>query len=97
MNPMIDGEIIRISLPPMTTEDREAYIKLLSTKLENGRVMIRQIRGEVMHDIKVEFEKKQITEDEKFLLEKKLQGLTDEFIAKIEDAGGRKKQELAQI
>src|SRR4030065_1333123 len=41
MNPSVDGQIIRISFPPMTTEDREKYTKLLSVKLESGRVMIR--------------------------------------------------------
>src|SRR3990167_8684184 len=64
MNPNIDGEIIRIVMPPLTTEDREKYVKLLSQKLENGRVMIRQIRGDEMHDIKDKFEKKEMTEDD---------------------------------
>ena len=97
MNPSIDGELIRIVLPPLTTEDREKYVKLLSTKLENGRVMMRQIRGDVMHEIKKRFEAKEISEDEKFGQEKSLQGLTDEFVAKIESGGERKKQELLQI
>lgn len=97
LNPMIDGEIIRIALPPLTTEDREKYVKLLSTKLENGRVMIRQIRGDVMHEIRKKFETKEITEDEKFAQEKRLQGLTDEFVGSIEAVGERKKQELLQI
>lgn len=97
MNPMIDGEIIRISLPPLTTEDRESYIKLLSTKLENGRVMIRQIRGDAMHEIKKSFEAKEISEDEKFSQEKHLQELTDEFIAKIEEVGEKKRGELTQL
>lgn len=97
MNPNIDGEIIRISLPPLTTEDREKYIKLLSTKLENGRVMIRQIRGDAMHEIKKKFEAKESSEDEKFGQEKSLQAITDEFTANIEAVGERKKQELTQI
>ena len=97
MNPSMDGEIIRISFPPLTTEDREKYVKLLSAKLENGRIMIRQIRGEVMHDIKKEFESKEITEDEKFGQEKKLQEITDEFIKMIEDLGEKKKHELLQV
>ncbi len=97
LNPAIDGEILRISLPPLTTEDREKYVKLLSTKLENGRVMIRQIRGEEMRDIKDGFENKTITEDEKFGQEKRLQEITDEFIKKLDDMGERKKQELLQI
>lgn len=97
MNPSIDGEIIRIALPPLTTEDREKYVKLLSAKLENGRVMIRQTRGEAMHEIKKRFEAKEISEDEKFGQEKRLQELTDEFVAKIEQIGENKKQELLQI
>lgn len=97
MNPSIDGEIIRISMPPLTTEDREKYVKLLSTKLENGRIMVRQIRGDEMHEIKKKFEAKEITEDEKFGQEKELQGLTDEFIGLIDSAGEKKKLELLQI
>jgi ribosome recycling factor len=97
MNPVIDGEIIRITFPPLTTEDRESYIKLLSTKLENGKVMVRQVRGEAMHDIKKSFEEKEISEDDKFSQEKQLQEITDDFIGKIEALSERKKQELTQI
>lgn len=97
MNPNVDGEVLRIVMPPMTTEDREKYVKLLSTKLEAGRVTIRQIRADVMHEIKKKFEAKEITEDDRFAQEKKLQGLTDGFIQKIEDAGEKKKTELLQI
>ncbi len=97
MNPAIDGEIIRISMPSLTTEDREKYVKLLSTKLENGRIMIRQVRADAMHEIKKKFEAKEVSEDQKFAQEKKLQELTDEFTEKIEAIGERKKQELLQI
>jgi len=97
MNPSINGQIIRISFPPMTTEDREKYTKLLATKLESGRVMIRQVRQEGMHDIKKAFEEKSLSEDEKFAEEKKLQEITDEFVEKINVMGEKKKEELLQI
>lgn len=97
MNPNIDGEIIRIVMPPLTSEDRDKYVKLLGQKLEAGRVMIRQIRADEMHEIKKKFEAKEITEDEKFADEKKLQEITDSFIAKIEEIGEKKKAELLQI
>ncbi|KKQ49591.1 MAG: Ribosome-recycling factor [Candidatus Woesebacteria bacterium GW2011_GWD1_38_10] len=97
MNPSINGQIIRISFPPMTTEDREKYTKLLATKLESGRVMIRQVRQEGMHDIKKAFEEKTLSEDEKFAEEKKLQEITDEFVEKINVMGEKKKEELLQI
>lgn len=97
MNPSIDGEIIRISVPPLTTEDREKFVKLLSSKLEESRVVIRQIRADAMHGIKKDFEERKITEDEKFAFEKNLQGLTDEFVGKVEQMGEAKKQELLQL
>lgn len=96
-NPIIAGEVIRISLPPLTTEDREKYVRLLSAKLENGRIMIRQVRGDAMHEIKKSFEAKEISEDEKFAQEKRLQEITDEFIEDINQAGEKKKEELLQI
>ena len=97
LNPSIDGEIIRVNVPPLTSEDREKYTKLLSTKLESGKVMIRQVRGDAIKEIRKEFEKKQISEDEKFNQEKKLQGITDEYTEKIDKAGEKKKQELLQM
>ena len=97
LNPIIDGEIIRINLPMMTSEDRKEYIKLLSTKLESGKVMIRQIRGEIMKSIKRGFEEKEITQDEKFIQEKRLQEITDEFVGKIEEIGKKKEQELLEV
>ncbi|HET7099131.1 MAG TPA: ribosome recycling factor [Patescibacteria group bacterium] len=97
MNPSVDGEILRIVMLPLTTEDREKYVKLLSTKLEAGKVTIRQIRADEMHDIKKSFEDKTITEDDKKEQEKKLQDLTDSFTKKIEEIGEKKKVELLQI
>jgi ribosome recycling factor len=105
MNPAIssqggsgsDSQVIRISLPPLTTEDREKYVKLLSSKLENARIMVRQVRADYMHDIKKAFEGKKLSEDEKFAQEKKLQGITDEFIEKINELGEKKRTELLQL
>ena len=96
-NPSVDGEIIRISLPAMTTEDREKYVKLLSTKLESGRVMIRQVRSDVMRDLKKGFENKELSEDERFNQEKQIQEITDEFVGKIDESGKKKEVELLQV
>jgi ribosome recycling factor len=96
-NPSVDGEIIRISLPPLTTEDREKYVKLLSTKLESGRVMIRQVRSDAMRDIKKSFENKELSEDEKFNQEKQLQERTDDFVGKIDENGKNKEVELLRV
>lgn len=97
MNPSIDGEIIRISFPPLTTEDREKYVKILSQKLESAKVMARQVRADEMQEIKKKFENKELTEDDKKDEEKKLQDLTDSFVSKIDEMGEKKKQDLMQI
>lgn len=97
LNPAIDGEILRINLPPLTTEDREKFVKLLSKKLESSKIMIRQIRAAALKEIKETFEKKEITEDENFNQEKSLQNITDEYVKSIDEIGENKKQELLQI
>jgi len=97
LNPSIDGDVIRISIPPMTGEDREKFVKLLHTKLENAKVHIRQIRADAMKDIKTAFEAKDIGEDEKFSQEESLQRITDEYTQKVEELGKIKESELLQV
>lgn len=97
LNPIIGGEVLRISLPPLTTEDREKYIKLLHQKLENGKIIVRHVRQDGMHQIKKGFENKLVTEDERVLQEKKLQELTDQFIGKVDDTGRAKENELRTL
>ncbi len=97
LNPTIDTDKLRISLPPLTTEDREKYVKLLHVKLEESRVSMRQSRGDTMQKIKKAFEAKEITEDDKFADEKKTQEITDEFIKKIEEMGDKKTEELRTV
>lgn len=93
----VDGTIIRISIPSLTDERRQQYIKLCHAKIEGGRVMVRQIRHEFMADLKRQFEAKEIGEDDKKRLEKELQVLTDEMMAEIEVLREKKEAELAQI
>lgn len=93
-NPSIDGELLRLTLPPLTTEDREKYVKLLSGKLESGKVMIRKARAQAMHSIKNELADKKISQDQRRSQEKDLQKSVDEYVGKIEGMGEAKKKEL---
>lgn len=97
LTPVVDGEIIRISIPALTEERRREYSKLAKTKLEAGRIMIRQIRGEAMKDLKREEIDAKISEDERKLGEKHVQELTDEMIAEIDVLGEKKEAELMQV
>lgn len=97
LSPVSDGNEIRISIPPLSLERRQEYLKLAKAKLEAGRVMIRQARHEEMNKVKKTFEEKEITEDDKKRQEKRIQDITDEFIAEIDHLGELKEKELTQI
>lgn len=94
MNPAVDGEIIRMSLPMLTTEQREDYIKLLGRKLEGARVMIRDARADFRKEIQDAKQKKIISEDEYKTDEVDLQKLTDLYIGKLEEVSKKKEVEI---
>ena len=94
MNPAIDGQIIRMSLPMMTMEQREDYIKLLGRKLEAARVMIRDARGDFRNGLQRAKQEKTVSEDEFKRDETELQKITDEFIKKLEDLAEKKETEI---
>jgi ribosome recycling factor len=95
--PVAEAEVIRISIPSLSKERREEYIKLAKAKLEAGRIMVRQVRHEEMSGLKKLLESKEITEDDKKRLEKHVQELTDEMIVEIDHLGEIKEKELMQI
>lgn len=97
LNPVRDGDVVRISIPPLSQEQREEYIKLANTKLEGGKIMIRQIRHEAMKDLEKEKAANLMTEDMQKIGEKKIQELTDEMIKSIDDIGKKKEAELLQV
>ncbi len=92
--PVIDGHLIRISIPQLSQERREELIKAMRHKLENGKIMVRQVRHEAMAGIKKEFEGR---EDEIKRLEKEVQKIVDETVEMIEEIGKQKEKELMQI
>ncbi len=94
LNPVIDGQLIRISIPMLSEERRAELIKLMKQKLENGKIMVRQARHEAMEEIKKD---KEIGEDEVIRLEKEVQKATDDTMAKIDEMGKKKEEELMQI
>ena len=93
----VDGNLIRISIPPLTADRREEFIKLANVKIEGGRVMIRQIRHDEMAKVKRQFTLAEISEDDKKRIERGIQDITDEMIAEIEVLRERKETELAQV
>ncbi len=93
-NPIIDGTLLRISIPPLSLDRRQELIKAMKHKLENGRIMVRQVRHEMIEDMKKDYEGR---EDDIKRLEKEVQKLVDDTIDTIEDWGKKKEEELLQI
>ena len=94
MTPAIDGQIIRMSLPMLTMEQREDYIKLLGRKLEGARVMMRDARADFRNEIQKAKQSKEISEDEFKRDEAELQKVTDQYIQKLEETSGKKEVEI---
>jgi ribosome recycling factor len=97
LTPVIDGQIIRISIPALTEERRQQLVALVNQKLEGGKVQIRQVRHEAMDEVKKELNAKNISEDDMFRLEKDIQRLTDDTILELESLGKKKEEELMAI
>lgn len=96
-NASTDSNLIRINIPPLTSDRRDEFVKLAHTKIEGGRVMIRQIRHDVMSKLKRDHEASEISEDEKKRLEKEIQEMTDEMMAEIEVLREKKEEELSRV
>lgn len=97
LNPIVDGEIIRIPVPALTQERRQEMVKLLQQKLESGRVMMRTIRSDVKKEIEAQKGEAGVSEDDIKQELEVLQEKTAEFIEKIDALGKAKEQELLSI
>ena len=97
LTPVIDNNLIRISVPALTAERRNEYIKILHQKMEQTKVSIRNIRQDKKKAIEDSLDDKEISEDDKYRFEEELQKITDEFIAKIEEISAKKEQEITSI
>jgi ribosome recycling factor len=97
LTPNNDGKVIRLNLPPLTEERRRELVKIVHSRLEEARVAIRNIRRDVIKDLR-DFEKeKMISEDDLKTGEEELQKLTDQMIEEIEKIGLRKQAEIMEV
>lgn len=95
-SPIVDKDIIRISLPPLSDEYRKTLIRVLSEKQEEARKTIRHWRGEAWEQVQNETKTGEIREDDKFRAKDELQKLVDEYNKKVEEIGRRKEKEILE-
>jgi ribosome recycling factor len=97
LTPNNDGKAIRLNLPILTEERRHSLVKMVHSRTEEGRVSIRNVRRDLMKDLR-EFEKeKLISEDDLDVAEEELQKLTDKMVLAIDAIGDKKQKEIMEV
>ncbi|MFL0670309.1 MAG: ribosome recycling factor [Erythrobacter sp.] len=94
LNPIIDGQTLRLPLPDLTQERRKDLAKLADQYGEKGKIAIRNVRRDAMESLKTDEKKKDISEDDRKRAEDEVQKLTDAHVKDADDAVAKKKQEI---
>ena len=97
LNPMTAGTIIRIPMPPLTEERRREFTKVVRQDAEGARVAVRNVRRDVMSDIKDALKEKLISQDDERRAETDVQKLTDKHVADIDGLLAAKEKEVMQV
>ena len=97
LNPATAGEVIRIPLPPLTEDRRKDLIKVVRQEGEGAKVAIRNIRRDVLGDIKTLLKEKEITEDEERQSQDEIQQITDKYVAMVDEVLKEKEKDLMEI
>lgn len=97
LTPNNDGKSIRLSLPPLTEERRRDLVKLVNSRVEESRISVRNVRRDMIKDLREFEQEKLISEDECKRGEEELQKITDRFIEEINSVGDRKEKEILEV
>lgn len=97
ITPNVDGNAIRLGLPPLTEERRKELVKLVHKRAEEGRVAVRNVRRDGHDQLKAAQKDSKITEDESHRANDQVQKLTDKFIAEIDSLVQNKEKEIMEV
>jgi len=97
LNPAVQGKVIRLAFPELSTERRQEFVKMTKKMAEDGRVAIRHVRRDAMDLLKKHGHDSGITEDQSKQAEKDMQKLTDQYIAKIDQHLANKEKEIMTV
>jgi ribosome recycling factor len=97
LNPMSDGKLLRVPIPPLTEERRKELVKHLHRVLENHRTAVRNIRRDCNEALRKLLKDKKISEDEEKRGLEEVQKLTDDFVSRLEAQGKSKEREILEL
>ena len=94
LNPMTDGQTVRLPMPDLNEERRKELAKLAGTYAEKAKIAVRNVRGDANETLKEDEKKKEISEDDRKRLEDEVQKMTDKYVADIDTATEAKEKEI---
>lgn len=97
LNPSTSGDLIRLPLPMLTEETRKGFTKQAKAEAENARISIRNVRRDVLGDIKTLLKDKDISEDEERRAHDEVQKITDKHIAEVDKSLSKKEEDLLTV
>ena len=97
LQPSNDGKLIRLPIPQLTEERRKELVKVVRHLAEEGRIAVRNVRRDVMHDLKELVDSGEVGADEEHRAEERVQKLTDEHVHKIDELLKRKEAEILEV
>ena len=97
INPQIDGQLIRLPIPKLSEERRNDLSKIASKYSENAKVSIRNIRRDILDDLKKEEKDKKISQDDLKKNSTEVQNITDQYISKIDTLTSNKQKEILKV
>ncbi|TAE58610.1 MAG: ribosome recycling factor [Nostocales cyanobacterium] len=97
LTPSNDGSVIRLNIPPLTSDRRKELVKLAAKYAEDGKVAIRNIRREALDSIRKQEKAAEISEDESRDLQDEVQKLTNKYTAKIDDLLAEKEKDITTV
>jgi len=97
LTPSNDGTVIRLNIPPLTSERRKEFVKMAAKYAEEGRVAIRNIRRDALDSIRKQEKASEISKDESKDQQDSLQKLTNEYIAKIDASLAEKEKDITTV
>ncbi len=97
LTPSNDGKSIRLTLPPLTQERRQELVRVVNSRVEEGRISIRNVRRDTIKDLREFEEEKMISEDDLERAEDDIQKVTDKYIEEMNAVGKRKEEEVLEV
>jgi ribosome recycling factor len=97
LNPINDGRVIRIAIPPLSEERRQELLKIVHRRIEEGKVALRNVRRDAQEDLKTQEKNKDISQDEHKHYQNQLQKITDTYTLNMELLGKDKEKEVMAV